>query len=167
MFRRFAAAAALALALTACQAKAPPKPPADSGANAAFLSTNAKQPGVVTLPDGLQYRIVTSGPAGGEKPRAQDEVKVNYEGRLATGARDVFDSSFKRGEPATFPLDQVIPGWTEVMQLMRPGDEWVIWIPPSLGYGAEDKGPIPGNSVLEFRVQLLGVLKHDGPPARG
>lgn len=165
MFRRLVAAAALVLLMAGCHPKGPPKAPADSGANAAFLAKNAKQPGVVTLPDGLQYKILASGPPGGEKPRAQDEVKVNYEGRLATGSRAIFDSSFKRGEPATFQLDEVIPGWTEVMQLMRPGDEWVVWIPPQLGYGDEDKGPIPANSILEFRVQLLGVLKHDGPPA--
>ena len=165
MYRRFAVAAALVLSLTGCHPKAQSKPPADSNANTAFLSGNSKQPGVVTLPDGLQYKIVTSGPAEGAKPRAQDEVKVNYEGSLLSG--DVFDSSFKRGEPATFPLDEVISGWTEVMQLMRPGDEWVVWIPPSLGYGGEDKGPIPANSVLKFRIQLLGVLKHDTPPAQG
>jgi peptidylprolyl isomerase/FKBP-type peptidyl-prolyl cis-trans isomerase FklB len=165
MNRRFAVAAALVLSLAGCHAKPTAKPAADSGANSAFLSANSKQPGVVTLPDGLQYKIIASGPAAGEKPRAQDEVKVNYEGTLLSG--DVFDSSFKRGEPATFPLGEVIPGWTEVMQLMRPGDEWLVWIPPSLGYGAEDKGPIPANSVLKFRVQLLGVLKHEGPPAQG
>jgi FKBP-type peptidyl-prolyl cis-trans isomerase len=169
MFRRLAAAAAILLSATACHPRTQPKPPADAGVNAAFLAKNAKEPGVVTLPDGLQYKIVASGPAGGEKPRAQDEVKVNYEGRLATGGRAIFDSSFRRGEPATFPLDEVIPGWTEVMQLMRPGDEWVVWIPPQLGYGDEDKGggQIPANSILEFRVQLLGVLKHDTPPAQG
>ncbi len=164
MFRRIAVAATFVLALGACHPKAQPKPPADSTANATFMANNSKQPGVVTLPDGLQYKIVTSGPADGTKPHATDEVKVNYEGRLATGSRDIFDSSFKRGEPASFPLDEVIPGWTEVMQLMRPGDEWIIWIPPALGYGPEDKGPIPGNSILEFRVQLLGVLQH---PATG
>jgi FKBP-type peptidyl-prolyl cis-trans isomerase len=166
MFRRIAAAAALVLALGACHPKAAqPKPPADSTANAAFMANNSKQPGVVTLPDGLQYKIVSSGPAEGMKPRATDEVKVNYEGKLLSG--DIFDSSFKRGEPATFPLDEVIPGWTEVMQLMRPGDEWLVWIPPQLGYGEEDKGPIPANSVLQFRIQLIGVLQHGSPSANG
>lgn len=168
MFRRLVAVAVLALSMAACHHQAQPKPPADTSANAAFLAKNAKEPGVVTLPDGLQYKIVSSGPATGEKPRAQDEVKVNYEGRLATGSRAIFDSSFQRGEPATFPLDEVIPGWTEVMQLMRPGDEWMVWIPPQLGYGDEAKGSaIPANSILEFRVQLLGVLRHDTPPAEG
>ena len=168
MYRRLVAAAALVLSMTACHPKAQPKPPAETSANTAFLAKNAKEPGVTTLPDGLQYKIVTSGPAGGEKPRAQDEVKVNYEGSLATGTHDVFDSSAKHGGPATFVLDEVIPGWTEVMQLMRPGDDWIVWIPPQLGYGDEAKGAaIPANSVLKFRVQLLGVLKHDTPPARG
>lgn len=165
MFRRLAVIAAIALSAAACHPKDQAKPPADTSANAAFLAKNAKEPGVTTLPDGLQYKIDASGPPGGEKPRAQDEVKVNYEGSLLSG--EVFDSSFKRGEPATFELDEVVPGWTEVMQLMRPGDEWTVWIPPQLGYGAEAKGPIPANSVLKFRIQLLGVLKHDGPPARG
>jgi FKBP-type peptidyl-prolyl cis-trans isomerase len=166
MIRRIALAAIAILALSACHPKAQPaKPAADSNANAAFMANNSKQPGVVTLPDGLQYKIVTSGPPEGMKPRASDEVKVNYEGALLSG--DVFDSSFKRGEPASFPLDEVIPGWTEVMQLMRPGDEWTVWIPPSLGYGSEDKGPIPANSVLKFRIQLLGVLPHEAPPAQG
>src|ERR1700749_2125132 len=99
MFRRIAAAVTVILALGACHPKAQPKPAADSGANAAFMGNNAKQPGVVTLPDGLQYKIVKSGPPDGMKPRAQDEVKVNYEGSLATGTHDIFDSSFKRGEP--------------------------------------------------------------------
>ena len=171
MDRRTALAAPFALGLVvlglgACS-KPRPKPAANASANAAFLANNAKQPGVVTLPDGLQYKITTSGPAGGDKPRAQDEVKVNYEGRIATGARAIFDSSFKRGEPASFQLDEVIPGWTEIMQMMRPGDEWTVWIPPSLGYGDEEKGPIPAGSILEFRIQLLGVLKHDTPPAQG
>jgi peptidylprolyl isomerase/FKBP-type peptidyl-prolyl cis-trans isomerase FklB len=165
MFRRLAVAAAILLSVTACHPKTQAKPAADSNANAAFLAKNAKEAGVVTLPDGLQYKIVTSGPADGDKPRAQDEVKVNYEGSLLSG--DVFDSSFKHGEPITFQLDGVISGWTEVMQLMRPGDEWLVWIPPQLGYGDEDKGAIPPNSVLKFRIQLLGVLKHDTPPAQG
>ena len=167
MLRRTAAAAALVLALGACHPKAQPKPPADSEANAAFMANNSKQPGVVTLPDGLQYKIVKSGAADGLKPRITDEVKVNYEGQLVMGSKEVFDSSFKRGEPAVFGLEDVIPGWTEALQLMRPGDEWIVWAPPSLGYGAEDKGPIPGNSILQFRIQLIGVLQHGGPSAQG
>lgn len=167
MFRRFTVVAAIALSAAACHPKDQAKPPADTGANAAFLAKNAKEAGVVTLPDGLQYKIVTSGPADGEKPRAQDEVKANYEGSLALTGK-VFDASAQHGGPQVFELDQVIPGWTEAMQLMRPGDDWILWIPPSLGYGDEAKGDaIPANSVLKFRVQLIGVLKHDVPPARG
>lgn len=167
MFRRIAAAAAVVLSLGACHPKAQPKPPGNSDANAAFLANNAKQPGVVSLPDGLQYKVVASGPAGGAKPRVQDEVKVNYEGSLATDSHEVFDSSFKRGEPAVFPLEGLVPGWVEALQMMKPGDEWILWVPPSLGYGDEDKGPIPGNSILQFRIQMLGVLQHDAPHAQG
>ena len=164
MLRRTAVALTLMLALGACHPKTQAKPAADTSANAAFLAKNAKEPGVTTLPDGLQYKIVTSGPTDGEKPRAQDEVKANYEGSLLSGK--VFDSSVSHGGPQTFVLDEVIPGWTEAMQLMRPGDEWILWIPPSLGYGDEAKGDmIPANSVLKFRVQLIGVLKHEAPPA--
>ena len=158
MIRRIALALTAVAVLTACHGKAAEKPAADQNANAAFMANNSKQPGVVTLPDGLQYKIVTSGPADGLRPKASDEVKVNYEGKLLSG--EVFDSSFARGQPAAFPLDEVIPGWTEIMQQMRPGDEWVVWIPPMLGYGEEAKGPIPANSVLQFRIQLLGVLPH-------
>jgi peptidylprolyl isomerase/FKBP-type peptidyl-prolyl cis-trans isomerase FklB len=147
---------ALALALAAC-GRARPDVSGPTVAQA-YLATNAKQPGVVTLPSGLQYKIIASGPAGGVHPRASDEVKVNYEGKLISG--QVFDSSFQRGVPADFTLDEVIPGWTEGLERMRPGDEWMLYVPPQLGYGEEDKGPIPGGSVLIFRVQLLGVLQH-------
>jgi FKBP-type peptidyl-prolyl cis-trans isomerase len=163
MIRRIALALTAVVALSACHnnpGKAAEKPPADQTANAAFMAGNSKQPGVVTLPDGLQYKIIASGPPAGVPPKATDEVKVNYEGKLLSG--EVFDSSFARGQPAAFPLDEVIPGWTEIMQQMRPGDEWTVWIPPMLGYGEEAKGPIPANSVLQFRIQLLGVLPHGG-----
>jgi len=151
-----------ALSLAACHK--PPLPDQSSAAKA-FLAQNAKQPGVQTLPDGLQYKIVSSGPADGEKPRAQDEVKVNYEGSLITG--EVFDASAKHGGPQVFPLEGVATGFSEALQLMRPGDDWIIWLPPQLGYGDQGGGPIPPNSVLKFRVQLIGVLKHQGPTANG
>ena len=131
----------------------------DAQAAAAFMAQNAKQPGVVTLPSGLEYKIVKSGPADGHHPDLSDVVKVNYEGKLTSGA--VFDSSFQRGEPASFPLQGLVQGWVEALQLMRPGDEWILYVPPSLGYGDEDKGPIPANSVLVFRIQLLGILPPD------
>lgn len=154
-------ALALALSLAGCGRHNAAQAAAATKAADDFMAANAKLPGVITLPDGLEYKIVTSGPADGVHPRASDEVKVNYEGKLqATGA--IFDSSFQRGEPADFPLAQLVPAWVEALQMMRPGDEWILYVPPKLGYGDEDKGPIPANSVLIFRIQLLGVLPH--PP---
>ncbi len=157
-----ATAAAALLILAGCgPARSPEAAKANLTAGQAFLAANAKVPGVHVLAGGLQYKILTSGPANGLRPHPQDEVKVNYEGRLTNGK--VFDSSFERGQPAAFPLDQVIPGWTQGLQLMRPGDEWLLYVPPQLGYGDEDKGDkIPANSVLIFRVQLIGVLPHPG-----
>ena len=154
---RLLTALGLALALSACSASKPANSAAVTAAQS-YMSANAKLPGVVTLPSSLQYKIVTSGPADGAHPRLSDEAKVHYEGKLVSG--QVFDSSFERGVPADFPLDGLVQGWVEALQLMRPGDEWILYVPPSLGYGDEDKGPIPANSVLIFRIQLLGVLKH-------
>ncbi len=167
-----AAALASALAtLAACGPAMKPRPKAaDVQAGQAFLAANAKDPAVHTLPDGLEYRIVTSGDPGGPHPRPQDEVKVNYEGRLLGPANapltgPVFDSSFARGVPADFPLAGLVPGWVEAMQLMRPGDEWTLYVPPKLAYGDDPPpgAPIPPGAVLIFRIQLLGVLQHDGP----
>ena len=131
-------------------------------AGEAFLAKNAKAPGVVTLPSGLQYKVVRSGPAEGRKPTRADEVKVHYEGKLLDGS--VFDSSYERGAPASFPLDGLITAWIEALQLMRPGDEWTLYVPPGLGYGERDKGPIPGNSVMIFRIELLDVLRATPTP---
>ena len=151
----FAVLAALSLPLAACEKGTDPKVAAATlSAGEAFLAKNKTAPGVVTLQDGLQYKIVTSGPATGKSPKVRDEVKVHYEGKLLDGT--VFDSSFERGAPATFPLRGLIPAWIEAVQLMHPGDEWIIWAPPSLAYGDSDKGVIPPNSVLEFRMQLIG-----------
>jgi peptidylprolyl isomerase/FKBP-type peptidyl-prolyl cis-trans isomerase FklB len=160
-FMRVLTALGMALALSACAPRHANS--SDLTAAQAFMASTAKQPGVITLPSGLEYKIVNSGPASGPHPTAADEVKVNYEGKLVSGA--VFDSSFQRGEPADFPLEGLIQGWVEALQLMRPGDEWILYVPPSLGYGDEDKGDIPPNSVLIFRIQLLGVLPH--PAAAG
>jgi FKBP-type peptidyl-prolyl cis-trans isomerase len=163
-----------ALSLTACQAKAPPVqadpqaqgPVVDQSAQAkAFLAKNAKQPGVVTLPDGLQYKIVHSGPTTGTKPHIQDEVKVNYEGKLIDGT--VFDSSYERGQPAAMPLKGLVRAWQEALQLMRPGDEWILYVPPELGYGAEGQGPIPPGAVLIFRIELIDSLPGPGTVERG
>ena len=122
---------------------------------------------MITLPSGLQYKIVHAGPADGPRPGPADEVKVNYEGKLVDGK--VFDSSFQRGEPADLPLQGLIPGWVQALQLMRPGDEWMLYVPPELGYGdhSPDTSAIPNNSVLIFRIQLLGVLQHPAGPAQG
>jgi peptidylprolyl isomerase/FKBP-type peptidyl-prolyl cis-trans isomerase FklB len=151
---RFLIALGLALTLAACGHGKSAKANADAGA--AFLAQNAHAPGVMLLPSGVQYKIVTSGPADGPHPQPADEVKVNYEGKLLSGK--VFDSSFERGVPASFPLNTLIPAWIEAMQRMRPGDEWILFVPPAQGYGDQDQGEIPPNSVLIFRIQLLGVL---------
>ena len=142
------------LTLSAC---GPSKKQQESlAASQTFLAKNAKQPGVVTLADGLQYKVVRSGPADGAKPNPSDEVKVHYEGKLLDGT--VFDSSYDRGHPESFQLDGLVPAWKEALVMMRPGDEWTLYVPPELGYGAQDKGPIPGNSVMVFRIELIGVL---------
>ena len=120
-----------------------------------FLARNALAKGVVTTASGLQYYVLKSGPATGAHPAATDVVSFDYEGKLTDGTK--FDSSFDRGEPLVGPANGFVPGFTEALTLMRPGDEWVVWIPPALGYGAEDKGPIPGNSVLRFRLALHSV----------
>ncbi|MDR3507784.1 MAG: FKBP-type peptidyl-prolyl cis-trans isomerase [Caulobacteraceae bacterium] len=164
MTRHLLVALGLVIGLTAC---APHSKAAQDNLQASnsFLATNAKQPGVVTLPDGLQYKIVTSGPADGPHPSPADEVKVHYEGKLLSGT--VFDSSFARGQPANFPLQGLIPAWIEALQKMRPGDEWLLYVPPALGYGDQESGPIPANSVLVFRIRLIGVLPHPGGTVMG
>jgi len=121
-----------------------------------FMAENAKKPGMKSLPSGVQYEIVRSGPATGPHPRKSDLVKVHYEGKLTTG--EVFDSSYERGAPAVMELDGLIPAWIEALQLMRPGDEWRLYVPPEQGYGERGAGPIPPNSVLIFRIELLDVL---------
>jgi peptidylprolyl isomerase/FKBP-type peptidyl-prolyl cis-trans isomerase FklB len=158
--------AAFCLPLAACEKGPDPKVAAATlSAGEAFLAKNKTAPGVITLADGLQYKVVTSGPPGGKSPKVRDEVKVHYEGKLLTG--EVFDSSFERGAPATFPLRGLIPAWVEGIQLMKPGDEWILWAPASMAYGDEDKGPIPANSVLEFRIQLIDFLTVPPPSAKG
>lgn len=121
----------------------------------AFLAANAKKQGIKVLPSGLQYRVVKEG--SGKSPTMTDTVKVNYKGRLVNGTE--FDSSYKRGEPAQFPLNAVIKGWAEALQLMKPGAQYEIFIPPDLAYGENGNGPIPPNAVLIFDVELLEVLK--------
>ena len=122
----------------------------------AFLAANAKKDGVKTTASGLQYKVLKSG--NGASPAASDTVKVNYEGTLIDGT--VFDSSIKRGEPASFPVNRVIPGWTEALQLMKVGDKWQVFIPAKLAYGERSPSPsIPPNSTLIFDVELLSIEK--------
>ncbi len=120
----------------------------------AFLEENAEQDGVVTLDSGLQYRIVEAGE--GDSPAATDQVSVHYRGTLLSGEQ--FDSSYDRGQPATFGVNQVIPGWQEALQLMKPGAKWELFIPPDLAYGETGNQRIPGNSLLLFDVELLEVI---------
>jgi FKBP-type peptidyl-prolyl cis-trans isomerase FklB len=122
----------------------------------AFLAANKSKPGVVTLPSGLQYKILTAGT--GPKPSATDSVVCNYRGTLVNGTE--FDSSYKRKEPATFGVGQVIKGWTEALQLMPVGSKWQLFIPSSLAYGerGEPRGGIEPNATLIFEVELLSIV---------
>ena len=120
-----------------------------------FLAENAKKEGIVTLPSGLQYEVITEG--NGKKPSATDKVKCHYEGTLIDGT--LFDSSIKRGQPAVFGVNQVIKGWVEALQLMNEGSKWRMIIPSELGYGAQQAGEmIPPHSTLIFEVELIEVL---------
>ena len=122
----------------------------------AFLKQKSAEPGVVTLPSGLEYKIVQSGDAGGPHPAATDSVLVSYVGKLSDGA--IFDDS--KGQIVTLALSQVIKGWTQGLQLMRPGDIWMLYIPPGLAYGARGAGPIPENAALVFRIELVAISNH-------
>lgn len=120
----------------------------------AFMAENGKKEGVVTLPSGLQYKVIEEG--SGKTPAASDTVTVNYRGTLIDGSE--FDSSYKRGEPATFPVGGVIPGWTEALQLMKEGAKWQVVIPSNLAYGERGAMPVIGpNSTLVFEVELIKV----------
>lgn len=125
-------------------------------AGKAFLAVNAKKPGVKTTSNGLQYKIIKAGK--GQSPTGTDSVTVNYEGKTIDGT--VFDSSYQRGQPTTFKLNQVIPGWTQALQMMKPGATWMIYIPANLAYGNVAMGAkIPAGSTLIFKVQLISVNK--------
>jgi FKBP-type peptidyl-prolyl cis-trans isomerase FklB len=119
-----------------------------------FLDANRQKPGITTLPSGLQYEVIHEGT--GPKPLATNKVTCHYHGTLIDGT--VFDSSVQRGQPATFPLNMVIKGWTEGLQLMPQGSKWRFFIPPQLGYGDKQVSPQIGpNSTLVFEVELLGI----------
>jgi FKBP-type peptidyl-prolyl cis-trans isomerase len=150
------------LSLAACQKE--PEPPSTAEARA-FLAENRGKPGVVTTKSGLQYKVVRAGPKDRPTAREGDEVKVHYEGRLPGGP--VFESTYEQGAPAVFTVGRLVEGWNEALQLMRPGDEFILWVPPELGYGEEGAGPIPPNSVLEFRMEMVDVLPRGGGTAFG
>ena len=118
-----------------------------------FMAENAKKDSVVTLPSGVQYKIIKAGT--GAQPNDSSQVVVNYEGKLIDGT--VFDSSYQRNQPATFGLNQVIPGWQEALKLMPVGSEWEIYIPQEQGYGTRDMGNIPPYSTLIFKVELVDI----------
>ncbi len=120
-----------------------------------FLAENAKKEGVKTTASGLQYKIIKAGK--GASPKKTDKVTVHYEGTLTDGT--VFDSSYKRGEPATFGVTQVIPGWTEALQMMKEGATWEIYLPQELAYGPRRAGQIPPYSTLIFKVELIKIVK--------
>lgn len=121
-----------------------------------YLAENKKNKGVKTTASGLQYSVMTEGK--GNTPKAADTVTVHYKGTLIDGTE--FDSSFKRGEPATFPVNGVIKGWTEALQLMKQGSKWMLYVPSSLAYGERGAGPMIGpNSTLIFEVELLSINK--------
>jgi FKBP-type peptidyl-prolyl cis-trans isomerase FklB len=128
---------------------------------AAFLAANATKPGVVTLPSGLQYKVLTAGT--GAKPAATDSVVCNYRGALLDNTE--FDSSYKRGQPATFPVTGVIKGWTEALQLMPVGSKWQLFIPADLAYGERAQGPGGPNATLVFEVELLSIQPKTPPAA--
>ena len=134
------------------------KPQADKNAKegAAFLAENKKKPGVITTKSGLQYKIIKKGT--GPMPKPTDKVKVNYEGKFIDGK--IFDSSAKQGQPAEFPVGQIIPGWSEALQLMPVGSKYELYIPSNIAYGEQGRPPVIGpNALLIFQVELLDIEK--------
>jgi len=123
-----------------------------------FMDSIAKQPGVVKLPSGLQYKVLKAG-SETEHPKITDTVKFHYKGSRADGTE--FDNSYTRGEPLIHPVSQLVPGWTEALQLMTPGSKWILYIPSSLGYGDQGAGDvIPPGATLVFEVELLEIVKN-------
>jgi FKBP-type peptidyl-prolyl cis-trans isomerase FklB len=126
---------------------------------AAFLEANKAKEGVVVLPSGLQYKVIKEGT--GNTPVATDRVKTHYRGTLIDGKE--FDSSYKRNQPATFPVTGVIKGWIEALQLMKEGAKWELYIPANLAYGAQARPTIPANSALIFEIELIEIVKPAAP----
>ena len=150
-------------------AKQAEKAKADGAANKAagdaFLKANSAKPGVVTLPSGLQYKVLKEGT--GATPKATDTVTTHYKGTLLDGTE--FDSSYERGEPASFPVGGVIKGWTEALQKMKVGSKWQLFIPAALAYGSSPPpgAPIPPDATLLFEVELLGIGNAPAAPSPG
>jgi peptidylprolyl isomerase/FKBP-type peptidyl-prolyl cis-trans isomerase FklB len=170
MVRRHAlwAAALVSLSLTAACATAsrPVPPPAyATPEEQAFLPANARAEGVVSLP-GLQYKVLKSGPADGVHPKRSDDITVRYEGRFLDGK--MFSSSPDQGAGTiTFELQKLIPGWIAALQMMRPGDVWMLYVPSHLAYGKVGKSYIPPDRTLVFKVELVSVAPHvESAPAR-
>ena len=166
---RTGAVLAMAAALAACGRGGAPVMDQEAADNLRaagfFMASNARAEGVRSLPSGIQYKVTQSGPPGGESPDGNDLVRVDYAGALTDGT--VFDSSFERGQPAVFTVEEgmsgsIIPGMREALQHMSVGDEWTVYIPPELGYGDRASGPIPPNSVLIFRLKLLDIARTPG-----
>ena len=120
-----------------------------------FFDNNAKKKGMILLPSGVQYSILKNG--RGESVKAEDTIRVHYVGSLADGT--IFDSSVARNQPVTLGVDQVIPGWQEILPKMNVGSKWKIFIPSNLGYGSKSAGSIPPNSILIFEIEVLGIEK--------
>ncbi len=161
MIRNVLTGLALALALAACNQK---DEAVLTDPFAALTPWDAARDGTVTTESGLQYHVVKKAPRGAEGPGINDQVEVHYEGRLAADGTK-FDSSYDRGSPAEFGVTQVIPGWTEALQLMKPGDDWMLYIPSELAYGANPRpgGAIPPDADLIFRVEMLDVIEDPTP----
>lgn len=136
------------------QAEAQAQAQAAAAAGVEFLAENARKEGIVQLPSGLQYQVLSEGQ--GAKPSREDTVRTHYHGTLIDGT--VFDSSYQRGQPAEFPVGGVIAGWIEALQLMNAGSKWRLYVPSELAYGGQAVGSIPPHSVLIFDVELLEIL---------
>ena len=121
-----------------------------------FLEQNRHKPGIVSLPSGLQYKVLSSASSEASSPKLLDVAKIHYRGSFIDGRE--FDSSYERGQPIEFPLSRVIPGWSEILQKMKVGDKWQVFIPPYLAYGENGFGPHIGpNTLLIFEIELLGI----------
>jgi peptidylprolyl isomerase len=171
---RILLAAVSAFALGACGEPATPAAPetptaetpapavgvkaVDAAAWAKYVPWNSALPDVVKTGSGLEYVVLATGPAEGVSPKASEQAEVFYEGRLDAGGA-AFDSAFERGESATFPVSAVVPGFSEVLQLMKPGDRWIAYLPYQLAYGEGGRGPIPPAADLVFEIELVSVKR--------